>query len=115
MVDVAVDVIAAATDDAADVSVAVAAIAVLVAAGDDAAAVDVLDDGLKAFDGQSVVLLLLRPVGGSVTGVAASCCALSRSLSRTGRNASNKASTRFSVGPHRENPSLFCNHTTIVP
>lgn len=114
MVDVAVDVVAAATDDAAGVSVAVAATAVLVAAGD-AAAVDVLDDGLKAFVGQSVALLLLRPVGGSITGFAASCCALSRSLSRTGRNASNKASTRFSVGPHREYPSLFCNHTTIVP
>lgn len=106
---------AAATDDAAaDVSVAVAAIAVLVAAGD-AAAVHVLGGGLKAFVGQSVALLLLRPVGGSVAGFAASCCALSRSLSRTGRNASNKASTRLSVGPHRENPSLFCSHTTIVP
>lgn len=104
---------------AAAVAVAVAADAIVAVVEGVIVVVEVVGGGLKAFVGQSVVLLLLRPVG-SVAGFrivafAASCCALSRSLSRTGLNASSKASTRFSVGPHRENPSLFCSHTTIVP
>lgn len=42
---------------------------------------------------------------------------LSRSRSRSlwGRNASRKDSTRFSLGPQRECPALFCNQTTCVP
>lgn len=68
----------------------------------------------SGFFGQSVVLLLPGVLFIRAAFVA-SCWALSRSFSRTGRNASSNASTRLSVGPHRVKPTLFCSHTTIVP